>query len=169
MSPLFALIAAASLAAAAAAAAVPQQDDWKIALGWNQTTLPAASVGSSVGAFTPPASFGAVKAVKAVSLAVTASVGKPGGVFLCGDVNWKGICGYSVQPLNECILLADPWLKAVSSFGPDPGATCFAFASGNCDAGEAEWSFDFPGDDSGGLATTNAWNDKITSFACVSS
>ncbi|KAJ7213493.1 hypothetical protein GGX14DRAFT_445308, partial [Mycena pura] len=49
----------------------------------------------------------------------------PGGVFVCTDINWGGTCGYAVQPLQTCIVLAAPWLNAISSFGPDPGATCW--------------------------------------------
>ncbi|KAK7059785.1 hypothetical protein R3P38DRAFT_2837864 [Favolaschia claudopus] len=148
-------------------AAVAPTFDWKLANGWNQTVLP--SLGTSVGPFTPPA--GAIKtAPKLAAEAASAKAqGKPGGVFICEDIHWKGLCGYAVEPLNECILLSDPWLTAISSFGPDPGATCFAFSSGDCDQNNAQWSFTFPGDDTGGVNTTNPFNDKITSFACVKS
>ncbi|KAF7318399.1 hypothetical protein HMN09_00349100 [Mycena chlorophos] len=67
----------------------------------------------------------------------------------------QNLCSYAVQPLNECILLQAPWLKTSSSFGPDAGANCFAYASGNCDDGDAQRSFEFPGDDTGGIATTD--------------
>ncbi|KAJ7703451.1 hypothetical protein B0H16DRAFT_1638706 [Mycena metata] len=149
------------------AAAAPTPTDWKIALGWNRTVLP--SFGTSVGPFTPPA--GAVPISQKLAAASTPSsdLGRPGGVFICTDLDWKGKCGYSVPPLNDCVLLASPWLDAISSFGPDPGSTCFAFNTGNCDQNEAQWSFTFPGDDTGGEATTNPWNDQITSFACVPS
>ncbi|KAJ7150859.1 hypothetical protein C8R43DRAFT_1127784 [Mycena crocata] len=154
--------------ATTAAAVTPL--DWKLAVGWNETVLPATSFGTPVGAWTPPASKGSpVQNLASTTATPQSAQGKPGGVFICQDLNWKGLCGYAVQPLNECILLVDPWLKTVSSFGPDPGATCFVFSSGNCDAGQAQWSFKFPGDDTGGLATTNPWNDKITSFACSAS
>ncbi|KAJ6572242.1 hypothetical protein B0H19DRAFT_1133049 [Mycena capillaripes] len=142
--------------------------DWKTELGWNQTVLP--SLGTSLGAFTPPA--GMVPAQKLAAPAVAAPVsalGKPGGVFICQDLSWKGLCGYAVEPMNECILLASPWLDTITSFGPDPGATCFGFATGDCNTDDAQWSFLFPGDSTGGLATTNPFNDKITSFACVPS
>ncbi|KAF7338804.1 hypothetical protein MSAN_02203000 [Mycena sanguinolenta] len=148
------------------AAAAPT--NWKTAVGWNGTVLP--SLGTSVGPFTAPGTSTA-KASPAVAAAVApvSDLGSPGGVFICQNTDWQGLCGYAVEPMNECILLASPWLNTISSFGPDPGATCFAFASGNCDNGEAKWSFTYPGDDSGGLATTDPFNDQITSFACVSS
>ncbi|KAJ7056161.1 hypothetical protein C8F01DRAFT_1312237 [Mycena amicta] len=169
---LVAAFLALSLPLATTAATTPVTD-WKIALGWNQTILPASSFGSSVGAFKPPASFklstAGASAKTGQNLAVTSAIGKPGGTFICQNTVWGGLCGYAVQPLNECILLESPWLQTISSFGPDPGATCFAFASGDCNSGNAKWSFTFPGDDTGGLATTNPWNDQITSFACVSS
>jgi len=157
-----------SLSTADAATIAPAY--WNRAVGTqtgNQTVLPVTSFGTSVGPFTPPASEGT--AAQKLAGVPQSKVGKPGGIFICLNVDWNGVCGYAVQPLNECILLASPWLNAISSFGPDNGATCFAFSTGNCDTTQAQWSFKFPGDDSGGLATTNPWNDKITSFACTAS
>ncbi|KAJ7098674.1 hypothetical protein B0H15DRAFT_945182 [Mycena belliarum] len=69
----------------------------------------------------------------------------PGGVFICTDINFSGTCGYAVQPLDH--------------FGPDPGATCFAYSQNDCD--EGEWEFTFPGDGTG-----DPWNDRITDFMC---
>ncbi|KAJ7096104.1 hypothetical protein C8R44DRAFT_813175 [Mycena epipterygia] len=147
--------------------------DWKVLVGWNKTVLPASVFGTSIGAFTPPPNASPAPAVSqnlaASDATLSTAIGKPGGVFICQDGDWKGLCGYAVQPLNECILLVSPWLDTISSFGPDPGATCFGFSSNNCDAGNAQWSFTFPGDDTGGSATTNPWNDKITNFACTAS
>ncbi|KAJ7034571.1 hypothetical protein C8F04DRAFT_567274 [Mycena alexandri] len=148
------------------AAAVITPTDWKLAAGWNGTVLPLSSFGTAVGRFTPPAGARPISQNLAAS-APASDLGKPGGVFICQNLDWKGLCGYSVTPLNDCILLSSPWLDTISSFGPDPGSTCFAFNTGNCDQNEAQWSFTFPGDDTGGEATTNPWNDKITSFACV--
>ncbi|KAJ7484272.1 hypothetical protein FB451DRAFT_1231943 [Mycena latifolia] len=147
-----------------AAAVAPS--DWKLAVGWNRTVLPPTALGTSIGPFTPPSNTGTVSQNLVSASKVQSALGKPGGVFICQAVDWKQLCGYAVQPLNECILLASPWLDTLSSFGPDPGATCFAFSSGDCNPANAQWSFTFPGDDTGGLATTNPWNDKITSFAC---
>lgn len=31
----------------------------------------------------------------------------------------------------------------------------------------AVWTFDFPGDSSGGLNTDNPWNDRLQSFQCL--
>ncbi|KAJ6469353.1 hypothetical protein C8R45DRAFT_1016762 [Mycena sanguinolenta] len=165
---LVVLSAVLGLFAPTAAAAAAPTKDWKLAVGWNGTVLP--SLGTSVGPFTAPGT-GAAKAAPAVAATVgpVSDLGKPGGVFICQNTDWQGSCGYSVVAMNECILLTSPWLDTISSFGPDPGATCFAFASSNCDTDEAQWSFTFPGDDSGGLATTNPFNDKITNFACVPS
>ncbi|KAJ7742172.1 hypothetical protein DFH07DRAFT_1063818 [Mycena maculata] len=154
-----ALIALSVPLATGAAAVTPT--NWKFAVGWNGTTLPASTFGKSIGAFTPPASASASAAFQNLA-STTADLGTPGGVFICTDLDWQGQCGYAVQPLNECIVLVSPWLDAISSFGPDPGATCFAFSSGNCDTDDAEWSFMFPGDDTGGLATTDPWNDKAS-------
>ncbi|KAJ7054355.1 hypothetical protein C8F01DRAFT_1259639 [Mycena amicta] len=164
-----AVVSIAVFVASAAAAITSREEDWKIALGWNGIVLPADTVGTPVESSDFAAPHGMVKAPSSNTLAVSSTVGKPGGVFICQDVGWGKPCGYSVQPLNVCILLQAPWLNTISSFGPDPGATCFAFASGNCDAGQAQWSFTFPGDNTGGVATSNPWNDKITSFVCVPS
>ncbi|KAJ7636798.1 hypothetical protein FB45DRAFT_449969 [Roridomyces roridus] len=125
-------------------------------------------IGHSIGPFTPPANHTAAVSPK-LATSNAKAVGKPGGVFICQNTDWQGECGYAVQPLNECIVLVAPWLETVSSFGPDNGATCFAFSSGNCDSNEAQWSFTFPGDNTGGEATSNPWNDKITNFACTPS
>ncbi|KAJ7655326.1 hypothetical protein B0H17DRAFT_1186062 [Mycena rosella] len=144
-----------------AGAATPK--DWKLAVGWNQTVLPATAFGKSIGPFTPPASANlAPQNLASAATVPSDAIGRPGGIFICQDLDWHGVCGYAVQPLNECILLVSPWLDTISSFGPDPGATCFAFSSGDCNPANAQWSFKFPGDDSGGLATTNAWNDKAS-------
>ncbi|KAJ7474464.1 hypothetical protein B0H11DRAFT_1950754 [Mycena galericulata] len=153
--------------ATTAAAVTPT--NWKFSVGWNGTVLPATSFGTSIGAFTPPAGTGSVSQKLASSEAAQSDIGRPGGVFICLNTEWQGECGYAVMPLNECIVLTTPWDEAISSFGPDPGAACFAFNSGNCDTNEAQWSFTYPGDDTGGLATTNPWNDKITNFACTAS
>ncbi|KAJ7118539.1 hypothetical protein C8R43DRAFT_1112561 [Mycena crocata] len=87
-----------------------------------------------------------------------ASRNTPGGVKICTDINWGGTCGYAVQPLNTCIVLTSPWYHAISSFGPDHGAACFAYSQNNCD--EANWEFVFPGDATGGIFTHNSWNDQ---------
>ncbi|KAJ6627624.1 hypothetical protein B0H10DRAFT_1993417 [Mycena sp. CBHHK59/15] len=131
----------------------------------NQTVLTNVTFGKSIGPFN--SSGVSNQNLASTTSGVTAAIGKPGGIFICTDVAWQGLCGYAVQPLNECIVFASPWLDAVSSFGPDPGATCFAFSSNNCDPTNPQWSFSFPGDSSGGLKTTNPWNDKITNFACT--
>ncbi|KAJ7859285.1 hypothetical protein B0H13DRAFT_2075256 [Mycena leptocephala] len=132
-----------------------RRNDWKIALGWNQTVLP--SLGTSVGTFTPPAS--AVKQNLA-SAELVSTLGVRGcaylSVFLTSYLN-------TVEPMNECILLTAPWLNAISSFGPDPGSTCFG-DSGDCNNGNAQWSFTFPGDDTGGWRRLTP---STTSFACV--
>ncbi|KAJ7489755.1 hypothetical protein B0H11DRAFT_2229779 [Mycena galericulata] len=49
----------------------------------------------------------------------------PGGVYICTGLGFTGTCGYAIQPLDVCIDLASPWYDNISSFGPDPGATCF--------------------------------------------
>ncbi|KAJ7771309.1 hypothetical protein DFH07DRAFT_1057675 [Mycena maculata] len=152
----------------ATSAAVIKPKDWKLAVGWNGTTLPASAFGRSMGPFTPPAGTSASAASQKLG-SVQADIGRPGGVFICINVDWQGECGYAVQPLNECIVLDSPWRDTISSFGPDPGATCFAFSSGNCDTNDGEWSFEYPGDDTGGIWTTDSWNDKITNFACTTS
>jgi hypothetical protein len=42
-----------------------------------------------------------------------------GGIYLCTDINYKGRCGYKVQPLYTCITLGSVYNKQISSFGPD--------------------------------------------------
>ncbi|KAJ7249386.1 hypothetical protein C8J57DRAFT_1356837 [Mycena rebaudengoi] len=161
---VIALAAACISLSVSSSAAVVQ--DWKTAVGWNLTVLDPTSIGQVVGTFTPPAGLAPQSNNLAAAAVAPTPQGRPGGLFICTDANWKGLCGYAVEPLNTCILLNDPWLRSISSFGPDRGARCFAFASGDCDTAKAQWSFVFPGDSTGGISTTLPWNDQITSFAC---
>lgn len=50
-----------------------------------------------------------------------------GGVYICTDTDWKGTCGYAVQPLNTCIRMGQAWAFQISSFGPDKCTTCLAW------------------------------------------
>ncbi|KAJ7190654.1 hypothetical protein GGX14DRAFT_701775 [Mycena pura] len=141
---------AVALVAGVSATPVPEKD-WKYGVGWDGSILDPLTIGTPA-----PTSPNAIRS----SLVPRT----PGGVFICTDINWGGTCGYAVQPLDVCIFLTAPWYRAISSFGPDPGATCFAYSQNSCD--EAEWEFAAPGDATGGLGTSNPWNDQITNFMC---
>ncbi|KAF2430669.1 hypothetical protein EJ08DRAFT_697147 [Tothia fuscella] len=87
----------------------------------------------------------------------------PGGVYICTDVNWKGTCGYKVQPLNTCIGLDFPWWQSISSFGPDQGTKCDLYHGYSCD----DWiatGVGAPG--YADLRTFANANDRIGSFIC---
>ncbi|KAJ7199030.1 hypothetical protein GGX14DRAFT_373442, partial [Mycena pura] len=101
---------AASLLTAVSATPVPEKD-WKYSVGWDGVVLEPHIIGTPA-----PTSRNEIRS----SLPRT-----PGGVFICTDINWGGTCGYAVQPLDVCIFLTAPWFRTISSFGPDPGATCF--------------------------------------------
>ncbi|KAJ6561958.1 RlpA-like double-psi beta-barrel-protein domain-containing protein-containing protein [Mycena capillaripes] len=87
----------------------------------------------------------------------------PGNVFVCEEVNWGGRCSYIQSGLDNCIQLGDDWIWQISSFGPDEGATCFAYDQSDCSDGGSSWTFQSPGDASGG-----DWADSISSYKCVS-
>lgn len=42
-----------------------------------------------------------------------------GGVYVCTEANWEGICDYAVLPLNQCFDLAMMWVGEIAGFGPD--------------------------------------------------
>ncbi|KAL0951080.1 hypothetical protein HGRIS_007818 [Hohenbuehelia grisea] len=136
----------------AGVAAAPAEKDWKYALGWDGVVSAPESIGAPVLLDYTPVPRGLEKRT-------------PGGVFICTNINWGGTCGYAVQQLNSCIALTAPWLRTISSFGPDPGARCFAYSQNSCS--EAQWSFTHPGDATGGLGTNDPWNDKISNFRCT--
>ncbi|KAI0703421.1 hypothetical protein BC835DRAFT_1023757 [Cytidiella melzeri] len=95
-----------------------------------------------------------------------------GGVYICTDINWGGTCGYAVQAINQCIVLGSDWNKQISSFGPDECTICYAYSSNDCvpsatQTAGSEWTFTYPGDDTGGLYSGGVpWNDQISSFIC---
>ncbi|KAF7333181.1 hypothetical protein MVEN_02383900 [Mycena venus] len=131
-----------------AVSATPVQD-WKYGVGWDGKVLDPSIIGT-------PTSPNVVRSALVPRT--------PGGVFICTDINFGGTCGFAVQQLGQCIALTSPWYQTISSFGPDPGATCFAYSQNSCS--EAQWSFTFPGDATGGLGTNDPWNDRITNFMC---
>ncbi|CAK5267238.1 unnamed protein product [Mycena citricolor] len=138
---------AAGLVAGVSASPVAEKD-WKYTLGWNGTILDPLAIGI-------PQDGTSARSLEART---------PGGVFICTNINFSGTCGYAVQPLGVCITLTSPWYRTISSFGPDPGATCFAYSQNSC--AEAQWEFTYPGDGTGGLGTNDPWNDQITNFMC---
>ncbi|KAI0692878.1 hypothetical protein BC835DRAFT_1355549 [Cytidiella melzeri] len=150
---IFALLAP-LVAIASSSVLVRQDSDWKYSVGWDGVTLPSSDIGT-------PLSNDTHLQKRAV-----------GGVYICTDINWGGTCGYAVQPVGECIVLGSQWNKKISSFGPDQCTVCYASSFNNCGSGETEtsqnfWTFNYPGDATGGLANgANAWNDKISSFFC---
>ncbi|KAF8642864.1 hypothetical protein AX16_009370 [Volvariella volvacea WC 439] len=135
----------ASLLSATVVAAAPTED-WKYSVGWDGTVLPPTAIGTPIDNSTD--------LEKRV----------PGGVFICENINWGPPCGYAVQPLGVCIVLGDDWKNKISSFGPDPGAICFGYSQNSCS--QAQWSFTYPGDATGGLGTSEPWNDQLTNFMC---
>ncbi|KAJ7822568.1 hypothetical protein B0H14DRAFT_3146340 [Mycena olivaceomarginata] len=118
--------------------------DWKYGVGWDGKVLDPSIIGT-------PTSPNVVRSALVPRT--------PGGVFICTDINFGGTCGFAVQQLGQCIVLTSPWYQTISSFGPDPGATCFAYSQNSCS--EAQWSFTFPGDATGGLGTNDPWNDRL--------
>ncbi|KAI5120972.1 hypothetical protein M0805_006644 [Coniferiporia weirii] len=127
-------------------------EDRKSAVGWDGSALESSAIG-----------------VPAFMNATTDELEKRtvGGVFICTDINWGGTCGYAVQPIDECIILGSDWAYKISSFGPDECTTCFAYSQPSC--AEESWEFTYPGDATGGLGTSDLWNDLIAAFMCEQS
>ncbi|KAJ7285347.1 RlpA-like double-psi beta-barrel-protein domain-containing protein-containing protein [Mycena rebaudengoi] len=90
----------------------------------------------------------------------------PGGVLVCDELNWSGTCSKIIAPLASCIQLGEDWYHKVASFGPDDGAICTAYSEDGCSIADTYWTFQFPGDASGGLSTDTPWEHKISSFQC---
>ncbi|KAJ6610709.1 RlpA-like double-psi beta-barrel-protein domain-containing protein-containing protein [Mycena sp. CBHHK59/15] len=143
-SNLFASLLATALTAVVSASPVASnRSDWKYAHGWDGKVI---EVGTAVN------STGIKKRT-------------PGGVFICDELNWSGRCGYA---------LGSDWHDQISSFGPDQGAICYAYpfhSADQCSSAGSVWSFQYPGDASGGWSTSNPWDDKagslsIASFKC---
>ncbi|KAJ7452264.1 hypothetical protein FB451DRAFT_1409418 [Mycena latifolia] len=139
-------LAALAVSLLSVVSATPVQD-WKYGVGWDGKVLDPFVIGTPTSPNVPR----------------TALVPRtPGGVYICTDINFSGTCGFAVQQLGQCIFLTSPWYQSISSFGPDPGATCFAYSQNSCN--EAQWSFTYPGDATGGLGTSDPWNDRASRF-----
>ena len=55
-----------------------------------------------------------------------------GGVYVCTQADWHGICAYSVLPLYQCFELAPLWAGAIAALGPDnEGFVCTLFSGAN--------------------------------------
>ncbi len=55
-----------------------------------------------------------------------------GGVYVCTEANWNGICVYSVLPLNQCFDLAMMWVGSITAVGPDQGKfSCTIYSGAN--------------------------------------
>jgi hypothetical protein len=81
-----------------------------------------------------------------------------GGVYVCTQVNWRGICAYDVLPLHQCFDLAPMWAGEIAALGPDNedfGCTLFSGAnlSGN------RMNIIFPGF---GNLTEQGWGKNTT-------
>ncbi|KAJ7489699.1 hypothetical protein B0H11DRAFT_2229722 [Mycena galericulata] len=115
----FTALAASTLAAVSAS---PFQD-WKYSLGWDGTVL-------------NPVVIGTPTSPNVVHSALVPRT--PSGVYICTGLGFTCTSG-SLAPAgtrssrSTCIDLASPWYDSISSFGPDPGATCFAYSQNSCD------------------------------------
>ncbi|EKM57393.1 uncharacterized protein PHACADRAFT_67179, partial [Phanerochaete carnosa HHB-10118-sp] len=95
-----------------------------------------------------------------------------GGVYVCTDTNWQGICNHFTFAAGSCQNLPSPWRLNASSFGPDNCMQCQAYSGTNCQnpGGSSStapvWQFAYPGDSTGGLDSGNYWGNLIASFSC---
>ncbi|KAF3093398.1 hypothetical protein TWF569_002474 [Orbilia oligospora] len=92
--------------------------------------------------------------------------GNVGGVYFTLDINFAGSPSYNVYALNTCINLSAPYLRKISSFGPDEGTICTIYGASNCGTQAGVATIYYPG--SKDLRSFgNNWNDRIASFKCV--
>ncbi|KAK6358293.1 hypothetical protein TWF730_007641 [Orbilia blumenaviensis] len=92
--------------------------------------------------------------------------GNIGGVYYTLDINFAGTSSYKVYALNTCINLNAPFLRKISSFGPDEGTLCTIYGASNCGSQAGSATIYYPG--SHDLRSFgNNWNDRIASFKCV--
>ncbi|KAH8671420.1 hypothetical protein BX600DRAFT_510094 [Xylariales sp. PMI_506] len=77
----------------------------------------------------------------AISSGDTVDKRTAGGVYICTDPDWKGTCGYKVQPLNNyvgisdfwvCVVLTSPWYHTISAMGPDQGGWIGGYTDNCC-------------------------------------
>jgi len=135
--------------------------DWKYSLGWDGTITESEPwqvipfVGERPGSATAVASASNPKRRST-----------PGGVYVCTDNGFSGVCQYFITPLGTCFQVAICKQNQISSFAPDPGASCYGWATTNC-SGNTWWgAFTYPGDGSGGYNSGNIWDNQINSWAC---
>ncbi|KAK6518002.1 hypothetical protein TWF506_005167 [Arthrobotrys conoides] len=92
--------------------------------------------------------------------------GNVGGVYFTLDINFSGSPSYKIYALNTCINLSAPYLRKISSFGPDEGTLCTLYAASNCGTQSGSSTIYYPG--SKDLRSHgNNWNDRIASFKCI--
>ncbi|EPS38776.1 hypothetical protein H072_7466 [Dactylellina haptotyla CBS 200.50] len=90
----------------------------------------------------------------------------PGGIYITTEFYWSGTKGYKVQPFNTCISLTSPWLRTISSFGPDAGTGCIFYQSTSCSTANGSGSIFYPGNDRLDYHNGANWNDRIGSWRC---
>ncbi len=81
-----------------------------------------------------------------------------GGVYVCTQANWSGICVYDVLPLNQCFDLAMMWAGEVAAVGPDQGKFACTIYSGANLSGQSK-EVVFPGYDN---LTEIGWGQNTT-------
>ncbi|KAJ6606927.1 hypothetical protein B0H10DRAFT_576856 [Mycena sp. CBHHK59/15] len=136
----------ASILASSAAVTGRDDSDWKHKVGWSGVVSPASSIGT----------------LNITTTDTTLAKRNIGGIYICTDINWKGDCGYAVQPVNTCINMGSEWYRKISSLGPDPGTRVQLFGNLNCQAD----TFGSPIVTYPGYGNLNdiGWNDHIASF-----
>jgi len=55
----------------------------------------------------------------------------PGGLYVCTQAGWRGICHYEVVGLGTCwgVTPAVGWDGSIAALGPDPGAACAVWSA----------------------------------------
>ncbi|KAF2175468.1 hypothetical protein K469DRAFT_499490, partial [Zopfia rhizophila CBS 207.26] len=60
--------------------------------------------------------------------------GNPGGVYMCNQPNWVGLCTYQTGELHTCFRIPSVLEQEgkVQSIGPDQGASCSFYYNYDC-------------------------------------
>ncbi|KAJ7864242.1 hypothetical protein B0H14DRAFT_2440751 [Mycena olivaceomarginata] len=88
----------------------------------------------------------------------------PGNIYVCKALNWGSTCAVISVGTNTCTTLPSTWKNQIGSLGPDAGATCYAYTGTTCSG--TMWTFSYPGDATGGWATSSPWQNNIASIYC---
>ncbi|TFK67523.1 hypothetical protein BDN72DRAFT_842957 [Pluteus cervinus] len=90
----------------------------------------------------------------------------PGGTYVCPETNWGGDCKSIIWETGRC-QRGDNILSGnvIGSFRPNELTICYGYQQRNC-AGNATWTWTYPGEADGGASSGVLWTGNLKSFNC---